>query len=97
MKLPELTHLSYAVLKTVKNSKKHGRKIRLFLEETISHETSLAAFYQLMSRLKKIGVINGNYCIRVVDGQTIKERVYRITPSGIRMIRETERFYKQFF
>jgi len=51
------------------------------------------AFYQLMSRLEDTGWAEGYYTQRVEDGQLLKERWYRITPSGIRAWNETAKFY----
>jgi len=60
-----------------------GRSIRQRLSE-LGHEKSGPAYYQFMARLEEAGFVAGRYEKKVIDGQVIKERVYKITGNGVR-------------
>lgn len=92
MKFPELTHLQFFVLVLVSKGPHSGRFIRERLAE-LGETQSPAAFYQFMSRLEEKGVLSGWYESCHLDGQTIKERKYETTKSGIKAIRRSQQFY----
>jgi DNA-binding PadR family transcriptional regulator len=91
-KLPAVTHLQFVVLTQVRDGDAFGRDIRKELARRGERRT-LAAFYQMMSRLEESSLVEGWYDQRVVDGQSIKERCYRITPAGKRAWAQTRDFY----
>ena len=92
MKLPSLSHLQLAVLGALAAGELRGREIRDELRQArVTH--SGPAFYQMMARLEDAGFVVGWYSQKVVAGQLIKERRYRITSAGRRAWREARDFY----
>jgi DNA-binding PadR family transcriptional regulator len=92
MKLPELSHLQFAVLGMLLGGERKGRDIRGQLTQLrVRH--SGPAFYQMMARLEDAGLVDGRYTQKVVAGQIIKERHYAVTPAGRRAWREARGFY----
>jgi hypothetical protein len=73
-------------------SQQSGRYIREKLAEHDVHKTG-PAFYQLMSRLEDAAFVEGWYERKLVAGQNIKERHYKITASGLKAIEATHAFY----
>jgi DNA-binding PadR family transcriptional regulator len=55
---------------------------------------SAAAFYQMMARLERDGLVDGYYGQVVVGDQSVTERRYRITPAGTRIWSDTRAFYE---
>ena len=94
VQLPELTHLQIAVLGLLGAEPQKGAGIRSHLASLSVHQTG-PAFYQMMARLEESGLAEGWYDQKVVAGQIIKERHYRITPAGRRAWREARDFYRQ--
>lgn len=92
MALPEVTHLQFLVLDLVRDDPHSGRYLRERLSEE-GEKKSAPAFYQMMARLEDSRLISGWYESFVVDGQTIKERKYHITPKGLRAIKAVQDFY----
>jgi DNA-binding PadR family transcriptional regulator len=92
MSLPQLTHLQYLVLSLVRPDAHSGRFIRQRIaDEGVKKDGP--TFYQLMARLERDKLIAGWYESFSVDGQTIKERRYELTPKGRRALEELEAFY----
>lgn len=90
---PNLTHLQFFVLSALMDGPRSGREVR----EELDHQgqrKSLASFYQLMSRLEEAGMVRGHYETKVIDGQTVKERVYELEGHGVRCLEETQEFYR---
>ncbi|MBA4191772.1 MAG: hypothetical protein C0467_27650 [Planctomycetaceae bacterium] len=81
MPLPELSHLQLLLLHGLLEGDRTGRELRSVLNEQ-RHRTSSPAFYQLMARMEDAGLVKGRYTKKVVEGQIIKERVYRILAAG---------------
>lgn len=81
MRLPDLTHLQFAVLKILRNDQLEGRAIRAELRK-LGYAKSLAAFYQLMARMEDAGYLEGSYGQKLVDGQLLTVRKYVGTPRG---------------
>lgn len=81
MGLPQVTHLQFLVLAWLAKGEQFGRAIRARLEE-MGELKSGPAFYQMMGRLEGAGFVRGRYDQKVVDGQIIKQRRYRITAAG---------------
>lgn len=90
--LPPVTHLQFLVLDALDGRERAGRDLRALLAAH-SVKNSAPAFYQMMGRLEDAGLIEGRYDQRVVAGQHLKERSYRITRAGIRAAADTRAFY----
>jgi DNA-binding PadR family transcriptional regulator len=94
MKIPELSHLQFLVLSGLHGGERTGREVRDELKRYRVRQSG-PAFYQMMARLEKSGLVKGWYTQDVVDGQIIKERRYRITAAGERSWQESRKFYVQ--
>ena len=92
--LPALSHLQFLALGVILSSEEPGRVIRDVVADYGERRT-VAAFYQLMARLERDGLIDGWYEPVVVGDQTVRERRYRITATGTRAWRQTRAFYEQ--
>jgi DNA-binding PadR family transcriptional regulator len=90
--LPPVTHLQILVLEAVNEDEQIGRDLR---DRLASHgvRNSAPAFYQMMARLEEGGLVEGWYEQKLVDGQNVKERRYRITRRGRHALAETRHFY----
>ncbi len=91
-RLPRLTHLQFLVLGLLRNGEQPGRAVRDQLAAHGVRRTS-AAFYQLMARLERDGVIEGWYEQLTVGDQAVTERRYRLRPAGARLWSEARDFY----
>jgi DNA-binding PadR family transcriptional regulator len=91
--LPGVTHLQFAVLGQLLADEQAGRQLRRGLAR-LGERRSAPAFYQMMARLEDAGLVSGRYDQRLLDGQLIKERRYRITASGVRAWERTREFYE---
>lgn len=54
---------------------------------------SAPAFYQMMARLEASDLVEGWYDQKLVAGQNVKERRYRLTPDGERAFEATRSFH----
>jgi DNA-binding PadR family transcriptional regulator len=90
--LPAVTHLQVLVLDAVNEGEQAGRELR---DRLAAHgvRNSAPAFYQMMGRLEETGLVEGWYEQKLVEGQNVKERRYRITRRGERALAETRAFY----
>ena len=90
-RIPSLSHLQYLTLAVLIGGDEPGRVIR---EVVAQHGAlrSAAAFYQLMARLERDGLVEGWYEPIVVAGQPAKERRYRITRAGAAAWQRTRAF-----
>lgn len=91
--LPPLSHLQFLALGVILSSEEPGRVIRDVVADFGVGRTG-AAFYQLMARLERDGLVDGWYEPIVVGDQSVRERRYRITTSGSRAWRQTRAFYE---
>ena len=91
--LPPLSHLQFLALGVILGRDEPGRVIRDVVADYGERRTG-AAFYQLMARLERDGLIGGWYEPVIVGDQTVRERRYRITASGMRAWRQTRAFYE---
>jgi len=91
-RLPRLTHLQFLVLGLLRDGEQPGRHVR---ETLAAHgvKRSAPAFYQLMARLERDGVVQGWYEQVIVGGQAVTERRYRLRPQGARLWAEARDFY----
>ena len=92
--LPPLTPLQFLIVGTLLDGERPGRLIRETLRTYRVRRTG-AAFYQLMARLERAGLVTGAYEQVVVGDQAVTERRYRVTAAGTRLWRETRAFYQQ--
>lgn len=92
--LPSLTHLQFLVLGVLRADEQPGRVVRQALA---SHgvRRSGPAFYQLMARLERDGMVDGWYEQVTVGDQAVTERRYRITPEGARLWARAKSFYDE--
>lgn len=90
--LPTLTHLQFLVLTELRASPSTGRQLRAGLREHGARKSG-PAFYQLMARIEDAGLVEGWYEQRLVDGQKVRERHYRISANGHSAWRATRDFY----
>ena len=91
--LPPLSHLQFLALGVILSNEEPGRVIRDVVAEYGVRRTG-AAFYQLMARLERDGLIEGWYEPIIVGDQAVRERRYRITAAGTRAWRQTRQFYE---
>ena len=90
--LPSITHLQFLVLGLLLREAGPGRRIRRELAAHRIRRTA-PAFYQMMARLEEAGLVRGWYDQKIVDGQIIKERHYKLTASGAAAWSDTRDFY----
>ena len=90
--LPSITHLQFLVLGLLLRDALPGRRLRRELAARGIRRTA-PAFYQMMSRLEEAGFVRGWYDQKVVDGQIIKQRHYKLTASGAGAWTDTRDFY----
>ena len=93
-KLPRLTHLQFLVLGLLRDGEQPGRAVREALAGHGVKRTS-PAFYQLMARLERDGLIEGWYEQITVRDQAVTERRYRVRPHGVRLWTEARDFYAE--
>ncbi len=93
MNLPPITHLQFLILSQALTDELSGREMR---ERLAAHgvRRTLAAFYQLMSRLEESGLIEGRYVAKAIKGQSVRERRYAVTTAGQEAYEATCRFYR---
>ena len=91
--LPDLTHLQFLVLGVLHGREQPGRIVRAALADYGVRRTA-AAFYQMMARLERDGLVDGHYGQVTVGDQSVTERRYRITAAGARAWSETRAFYE---
>ena len=92
-RLPTLSHLQFLALGVLVGGEEPGRAIRdVVAGYGVRH--SGAAFYQLMARLERDGLVDGWYEPISVGDQTVRERRYRITRAGVAAWRRTLVFYE---
>jgi DNA-binding PadR family transcriptional regulator len=90
--LPSITHLQFLILEALAAGEQAGRDLRALLA-THGIRNSAPAFYQMMARLEAARLVDGRYDQRVVHGQLLKERRYKVLPEGRRALAETRNFY----
>lgn len=96
MRIPNLSHLQIVVLGLLKDAERRGAVLRDALGGLNIVQTG-PSFYQMMARLEDAGLAEGWYSQRVVEGQLVKERHYRITKAGRRELRDAQMFYAHVF
>jgi DNA-binding PadR family transcriptional regulator len=91
--LPDLTHLQFLILGVLRGDEQPGRVLREALAGYGIRRTG-PAFYQLMARLEKDGLVDGWYERITVGDQAVTERRYRITTDGKKQWNEARAFYE---
>lgn len=91
--LPVLTHLQFLVLGVLRGDEQPGRTVRDALGAYGIRRTG-PAFYQLMARLEKDGLVDGWYEQITVGDQAVTERRYRITAEGKKRWNDARAFYE---
>ncbi len=91
--LPPVTHLQFLILESLAGNEHAGREVRSTLADHGARRT-LPAFYELMARLEKAGLVRGSYSPKTVNGQIVRERRYAITEAGREAHAATCRFYR---
>jgi len=91
--LNPLPHLQFAVLGVLGAGDLPGREIRAQLDR-LGVKKSGPAFYRLMARLEESGCVEGWYEHEVVQGQILRERLYRATAEGRRARDRTADFHR---
>ena len=94
MPLPRLTHLQFLVLTELSHGTGRGRDLRQRLRDAGVRQSG-PAFYQMMSLLEDSGFVSGWYEQRVVAGQIIRERHYKVETVGKKALQESKMFYVQ--
>jgi DNA-binding PadR family transcriptional regulator len=92
--IPDITHLQFLVLGTLRGGTRSGHSVRKALARH-GVRRSGPAFYQMMARLEDAGLVDGEYDQRVVAGQIIKERRYTLTAPGEVAWSSTRAFYDE--
>jgi DNA-binding PadR family transcriptional regulator len=92
-RLPGITHLQFLVLGNLLSTTQPGRAIREALAG-YGVRRSGPAFYQLMARLERDGLVEGWYEQITVGDQSVMERHYRIRPAGSKLWADTRAFYE---
>ena len=92
-KLPDITHLQFLVLAVLNTGERPGRVVRKAIAD-YGVRRSGAAFYQMMARLERDGMVEGWYDHITIGDQTVTERRYRITAAGARAWAGTRAFYE---
>jgi DNA-binding PadR family transcriptional regulator len=92
--LPRLTHLQYLVLGVLRGGEAPGRLVRQALAQRGVSRTA-PAFYQLMARLERDGLIEGWYEQITVRDQAVTERRYRLRPLGAKLWVDARDFYAE--
>jgi DNA-binding PadR family transcriptional regulator len=92
--LPSLTHLQFLVLGLLRTGDRPGRVVRHGLS-AFGVRRSGPAFYQLMARLEREGLVEGWYAQVTAGDQAVTERHYRITADGARQWARSHEFYQQ--
>ena len=93
MNFPELTPMQELILGIIGTTESKGR----FLREELAKQNvnkSGPAFYQMMSRLEESGFVEGWYEQKIIEGQIIKERTYKMTGKGHHALAATLEYYR---
>ncbi len=91
--LPPVTHLQFLILEALRDGEIAGAEVRGILADHGVRRT-LPAFYELMSRLERAGLVVGHYAPKLVKGQNVRERRYALTAAGSGAHEDTCRFYR---
>ncbi len=88
-----LTHLQFLVLGILLSGEQSGRTIRQVIADYGLHRSG-PAFYQLMSRMERDGMVEGWYEQVQAHDQAVTERRYRATAAGSKLWTRSRAFYE---
>lgn len=91
-RLPQLTHLQFLVLGLLRDGEQPGRVVRDALGRHGVRRTA-PAFYQLMARLERDGLIEGRYEQVTTGSQAVTERRYTLRARGRELWSQARDFY----
>lgn len=91
--LPSISHLQALALGSLVAGDRPGNRVREAMAEHGVKRT-LAAFYQMMARLERDGLVEGRYQSVRAGDQSVTERWYRLTPAGAKVWNQTRAFYQ---
>lgn len=91
-RLPSLTHLQFLVLSALASGEQPGRAVRETLA-TYGISRTAPAFYQMMARLERDGLVEGWYGQVETAVQAHTERRYRATAEGMKAWHTSCAFY----
>jgi DNA-binding PadR family transcriptional regulator len=94
MPIPQLTHLQFLVVSELLRGEKRGRDLRARLRAENVRQSG-PGFYQMMAALEDAGFVAGRYEQEVIDGQIIRQRHYKVNPTGKKAWQESRDFYMQ--
>lgn len=89
-----LSDIQFLVLSLLMGGSQKGRALREAMKQE-GKSKSLPAFYQLMSRMENAGLVKSWHETIVVGGQTLKEKYYELTGTGISEWESTLAFYQR--
>jgi hypothetical protein len=92
MTLPRLTHLQFLVLSALLRAPRAGRSLREALSASGIRQSG-PAFYQMMAGLEDAAFVSGWYEQKIVDGQIIRERHYKVLVGGRKAWIRSRDFY----
>lgn len=94
--IPDSPHLQNSILgKLAEGGELPGHEIRDYLNQSKKRVRSGPAFYQLMARMEKSGLVKGWYAEIEVNGHVVRERRYKINAKGRRALTEAISFYER--
>ncbi|HVT40760.1 MAG TPA: hypothetical protein VHE78_17100 [Gemmatimonadaceae bacterium] len=93
-KLPSISHLQFLALGVLLSGEQPGRLIR-DAARGFGVRRSAAAFYQMMARIERAGLVEGWYEQITVGDQAVTERRYRITTGGRKAWAQARAFYME--
>lgn len=91
--LPTLTHLQFFVLTALVDAERSGLQLRELLEWA-GEKKSGPAFYQMMARIEEAKYVKGRYSQKIIDGQIIRERHYKLLAAGKAARNQSLDFYR---
>src|ERR1700719_1972156 len=91
--LPAITHLQFLVLGVLLSGEQSGRAIRRIIAG-YGLRRSAPAFYQMMARMERDGMVEGWYEQVMAGDQAVTERRHRATASGSKLWPRTRAFYE---
>lgn len=98
MSIPRISHAQALVLYILTENENSagesipGRFVRRDMEKT-GIKMSGPSFYQMMARMEDRGLIAGHYEKKTADGQTVRERAYKSTKTGVDQFNHSIDFY----
>lgn len=92
MNVPRMTPLQFAILTLISTEIK-GEELRNKLKKFYGIEEFGPKFYQLMDRLETLRWISSRFEQKVINGQIMREKFYRITEHGLLALVATREFY----